>query len=55
MTQTLETWEMKAKRLALVVKAHRPSNEAPSARERLTHRQARYELQCHLDAVTDTA
>lgn len=50
---TLETWEMKAKRLALVLKANRPTDESPSAKQRLAYRTASYELRCHIEAVTD--
>lgn len=56
MTQTtLETWEMKAKRLALELKAARPVNESPSSKQRFRHFLARYELQQHIDAVTEDA
>ena len=50
---TLETWEMKAKRLALARNAARPGDESPSTKQRLAYRQASYELDCHLNAVTD--
>lgn len=50
---TLETWEMKAKRLALAVKAARPTDEATSAKERLVYASARYELQRHLERVEE--
>lgn len=51
--QTLENWSEKAKRLALAVKATRPTDESPSAKQRLAHRNAKYELQLHLEAVPE--
>jgi hypothetical protein len=52
-TQMLETWEMTAKRLALELKAVRPSDAAPTARQRLEYRRLSYELQRHIEGVVE--
>lgn len=53
--QTLETWDMKMRRLALELKAVKPTDESPSAKQRLVHRRLHYEIQLHLDAVTEAS
>jgi hypothetical protein len=51
--QTLETWSMKAKRLALELKAARPENESATPKQRVAYRQARYAMLVHLESVTE--
>lgn len=54
--QTLETWEQKAKRLALELKAltqwHKPPNKH-SLQTARAYRKKRYEMWNHIEAVTE--
>ena len=50
---TLETWEMKAKRLALEVKRLRPDPLTSSPAQRDAYAHARYALQVHLARVDE--
>jgi hypothetical protein len=46
-----ETWEQKARRLALELKASRPDPFTSSPKQRQRHADARYALQCHIESV----
>ena len=48
-----ESWEARALRLARELKATAPTDEAPSAKQRLRHRAARYAMYLHLEAVPE--
>jgi len=50
---TLETWEMKAKRLALEVKRLRPDPLTSSPAQRDAYAHARYALHVHLERVEE--
>jgi hypothetical protein len=52
---TLETWEMKAKRLALALKAAKPDPFKSTPMQRTRYMHLRYAMQFHLENVTEDA
>ena len=53
MGDTLETWDMKIRRVALALKAEKPDPWTSSPKQRQRYRQLRHELTIVLDEVAE--